>query len=312
MPQNLQKGGMQGWTQGAEFGTPIWLTIYTTIVYGVGIGVLAQPQLAIRFMTVSSDRELNRAILYGGIFILLMTGVAYIVGSLSNAVFYQLFDKISIQMAEGNMDKIIPVYIEKVMPSWFSGLFLLAMFAAAMSTLSSQYHTGGTSLGRDLCEQSLRFSREGSIVTNRVGVCAAILLTLIWAWCLPTSIIARATAFFFGLCAASFLPVYLFALYWKGITKVGAIVSLCGGFVVSMFWLLFFHKKEAAALGVCELLFGRATLSANAAKGSWFWLLQWVDPNVVALPISFALAVLFSLLTKKYDSKHLEHCWRNF
>ncbi len=89
MPAKLQKGGMIGWTQGAKFGTPLWLVIYTTIVYGVGIGVLAQPQLAVRFMTVPSDRELNRAVLYGGIFIPLMTGVAFTVGALSNAVFYK-------------------------------------------------------------------------------------------------------------------------------------------------------------------------------------------------------------------------------
>ena len=50
-------------------------------------GVLAQPQLVVRFMTVKSKRELNRAVLVGGIFILTMTGVAFTVGSLSNAYF---------------------------------------------------------------------------------------------------------------------------------------------------------------------------------------------------------------------------------
>ena len=56
---------------------------------GVGIGVLAQPQLVVRFMTVKSDRELNRAVLVGGIFILMMTGVAFTVGALSNVYFYK-------------------------------------------------------------------------------------------------------------------------------------------------------------------------------------------------------------------------------
>ncbi len=39
-------------------------------------------------MTVKSDRELNRAVLVGGIFILMMTGVAFTVGALSNVYFY--------------------------------------------------------------------------------------------------------------------------------------------------------------------------------------------------------------------------------
>ena len=59
----------------------------STIILGVGIGVLAQPQLAVRFMTVKSKRELNRAVVLGGLFILLIPGTAYMVGSLSNAWF---------------------------------------------------------------------------------------------------------------------------------------------------------------------------------------------------------------------------------
>ena len=312
MPAKLQKGGMLGWTQGAAFGSPLWLVIYTTIVYGVGIGVLAQPQLAVRFMTVPSDKSLNRAVLYGGVFILFMTGTAFIVGALSNAVFYQYFEKIAIAVGKGDIDKIIPVYIERIMPAWFAALFLVAMFAAAMSTLSSQYHVGGTSLGRDLFEKGLRLSRQRSITLNRAGVFLTIIATLIWAWVLPASVIARATAFFFGLCAAAFLPAYACALYWKKTTKAGAVTSMVGGFFISMFWLLFIHEKEAAAIGLCKALTGQTTLVASAEAGSWIWLLQWVDPNVVALPVSFALIITVSLTTRGYSTDHLHHCWSNF
>ncbi|WP_147821418.1 sodium:solute symporter family protein [Salidesulfovibrio onnuriiensis] len=312
MPAKLQQGGMIGWTQGAHFASPLGLTIYTTIVYGVGIGVLAQPQLAVRFMTVPSDRELNRAVLMGGVFILLMTGVAFTVGALSNAVFMQQFGKISIAMAQGNFDKIIPLYIEKIMPPWFAGLFLVAMFAAAMSTMSSQYHAGGTSLGRDFFEQLVKTGNgESSLKLNQVGVTVTVVMTLVWAWVLPGSIIARATAFFFGLCAASFLPIYLLGLYWKGMTKTAAKISMVGGFCASMFWLLFVHLKESASIGLCKALTGMDSLAAAAAKGSWLWLMQWVDPNVVALPVSFGLAVAVSLVTRRMESAHLELCWEN-
>ena len=310
VPDKLQKGGMIGWTQGAHMGSPIGLTIYTTIIYGVGIGVLAQPQLAIRYMTVPSDRELNRAVAIGGVFILLMTGVAFLTGALSNAVFYKEFGKISIVMAGGNFDKIIPLYINKIMPGWFSGLFLVAMFAAAMSTMSSQYHVGGTSLARDFLEQHVKISGSGSsLKLNRLGVTIAVLATLVWAWLLPGSIIARATAFFFGLCAASFLPIYVLGLYWKGMTKFAAKISMVGGFSFSMFWLLFIHLKESAAVGLCMALTGKETLVATATKGSWIWLLQWVDPNVVALPVSLILAVGISYVSRRMEQKHLDLCW---
>jgi SSS family solute:Na+ symporter len=310
VPEKLQAGGMIGWTQGAQIKSPIGLTIYTTLVYGVGIGVLAQPQLAVRYMTVPSDRELNRAVAIGGVFILLLTGVAFVVGALSNVIFYNEFGKISIAMAEGNFDKIIPIYIDKIMPGWFSGLFLVAMFAAAMSTMSSQYHVGGTSLARDFLEQHVTIGNNGSSMKlNRLGVTIAVIATLVWAWVLPGNIIARATAFFFGLCAASFLPIYLLGLYWKGMSKLAAKVSMVGGFSVSMFWLLFVHVKESASIGLCEALTGQPTLVAGAAKGSWLWLMQWVDPNVVALPASMILAVGVSLVTRRMERTHLDLCW---
>lgn len=74
VPKSLQEKGHQGWTSMPEFGGPLWWTLVSTIIMGVGIGVLAQPQLAVRYMTVKSGKELNRAIPIGGVFIMMMTG----------------------------------------------------------------------------------------------------------------------------------------------------------------------------------------------------------------------------------------------
>ncbi|MFH1136903.1 MAG: sodium:solute symporter family protein [Pseudomonadota bacterium] len=337
VPAKLAKGGMLGWTQGAELGSPLWMVIYTTIIYGVGIGVLAQPQLAVRFMTVKSDRELHRAVLYGGVFILCMTGVAFVVGALSNAVFFKeygllpveggltalrdslglftqevdgkvLTPAISIVMGQGNVDAIIPTFIERLTPNWFSILFLLAMFAAAMSTLSSHYHVGGTSLGRDFYEMALgRGGRGREIAVTRMGVGLTIILTLAWGYALPPGIIAIATAFFFGLCGAAFLPAYFLGLYWKGMTRAGAVASMVGGFLISLFFLVFVHRKEAEALGLCQALTGQVTLAAGTSWG----ILEMVDPNIVALPAAFVLAVAVSLFSAKPAEEHLRLCWKN-
>ena len=91
-PPSLTAIGHQGWTRMPDFGFGetqhnLWWIVVSTIVMGVGIGVLAQPQLAVRFMTVKSKRELNRAVGVGGVFILAMTGVAFTSGALSNAYF---------------------------------------------------------------------------------------------------------------------------------------------------------------------------------------------------------------------------------
>ena len=65
--------GFTGWTSMPALGSPFWWTLITSLILGVGIGVLSQPQLVVRFMTVKSNRELNRAVLIGGVFIFMMT-----------------------------------------------------------------------------------------------------------------------------------------------------------------------------------------------------------------------------------------------
>ena len=46
--------GFTGWTSMPSLGSPFWWTLVSTLILGVGIGVLSQPQLAVRFMTVKS------------------------------------------------------------------------------------------------------------------------------------------------------------------------------------------------------------------------------------------------------------------
>jgi SSS family solute:Na+ symporter len=146
VPVQLSQQGMAGWTAMPVFGSPIWFTLITTLVLGVGIGVLAQPQLVVRFMTAKDNRSLNRTILIGGPFILMMTGVAFTVGALTKVYFYQTSGQIAVQAAGGNVDTIIPIFINSAMPEWLVVLFMVTLLAATMSTLSSLFHAMGTAL----------------------------------------------------------------------------------------------------------------------------------------------------------------------
>jgi SSS family solute:Na+ symporter len=310
VPEKLVRDGHQGWTAGLKLGSPFWWIVSSSIMYGVGIGVLAQPQLVVRFLTVSSDRVLHRWVLVGGVFIVVMTGVSLIVGPLTNAVFVQRFGEISMVMAGGNVDKVIPVYINTVMPWWFGVLFLMGMLAASMATLSSQFHVGGTSLGRDFYGKAMGFQQLGEIITTKLGMVLTIIAAVVWSLLLPPSVIAVAVSFFFGLCAAPFLPLYFLGLYWRGVTRAGGIVSMIGGLCMSFVWMIFFHHQESAVLGICQILFGKENLVADFPTTSWIWKLQYVDPLVIALPFSFALCVGVSRITHKMPRSHLKRCFK--
>jgi solute:Na+ symporter, SSS family len=414
VPPSLQAIGHQGWTSMPRFGFGdtqynLWWIVVSTIVMGVGIGVLAQPQLVVRFMTVQSKRELNRAVGVGGVFILAMTGVAFLTGSLSNAYFAQhgpqftgrvikvvspekrhaylqlmkndsgrwldivdikaadgktvltnflkeplrdaagrwrpvakttneagkilegkvipaILEKdqfdlaqsgqaaaspaivkartIAVVVAKGNDGQIIPIYITSALPKWFGLVFLLTLLAAAMSTLSSQYHTLGTAAGRDVFEKLMGPASGGASSARTVLIVrVAILIGLIIGvtishYARGETIIARATAIFFGLCASTFLPAFVGGLFWRRMTRAGAITSMIVGFAITALWLLFVKTPEISAFGLVKQ-------SILAHKPNW----PVVDPLLVALPFSAVAAFLVSLFTRPPDEAHLAKCF---
>lgn len=281
VPTKLAEQGMNGWTVMPDLGSPIWFTLVTTLVLGVGIGVLAQPQLVVRFMTAKDNRSLNRAVLVGGPFILMMTGVAFTVGALTNVYFYQAKGTLAVAAAGGNVDSVIPLFINLATPDWFTVLFMVTLLAAAMSTLSSLFHTMGTALICDLWGRGRECAL--SLKANQAGVLIMIIISLIVAFLMPGSIIALATAMFMGLCASAFLPVFAVAVYCKKPDPLAAKVSLVVGAVVWFVWALFVNAKYAAVFGLSTAVLGTTSVL------TYPW--NAMDPIIIGLPLS-ALTIL--------------------
>ena len=304
VPAKAAATGATGWTSMPTLGSPFWWTLVSTLIMGVGIGVLSQPQLVVRFMTVKSNKELNRAVLIGGVFIALMTGTAFIVGALSNVYFVQQTGQLSIQAAGNNADKIIPLFISAAMPLWFAYLFMITLLSAAMSTLSAQFHLQGTALGRDIYETLSKKTGGSSVMIARGGIVVAVFIAVILGFILPANIIAVGTAMWFSLTAVAFLAMYVCALFWKRTTKQGAISGLIVGTVFTAFWFLFINQKAAEALGVCKALTGKAVLITT---------MPWptVDPLVIGVPMAFLLTIVVSLLTQPPTKELLDKCFKD-
>ena len=105
------------------------------------------------------------------------------------------------------------------MPDWFAALFMLCILSASMSTLSSQFHTMGASVGSDIygiykpCSRGkltnvIRFGEYFSLFWSAIlfAICCHMILSpaeLLFSW---VSVLLH-----------FFLPT--FALYWKKATK---------------------------------------------------------------------------------------------
>ena len=304
-------GGFNGWTSMPVSGSPMWWGLVSTIIAGVGIGVLAQPQLVVRFMTVKSDRELNRAVFSGGIFILAMTGFAFVIGALTNVLFFKDTGMTAIEAAGGVNDKIIPTFISSYIPEWFAAIFLTSMLAAAMSTLSSQFHTMGTAAGRDLYEKSFHKKGNTTLIT-RTGMLITILISTAIAWGtlnLPVfeGIIAKFTSVFFELASATFLPIFIGALYFKKMPKKAAVGGMIAGAASWFIWVFFVHSN-ASFFQICRLLTGKDSIVLGTALEP----LKSVGTTFVALPVSILVTAILWIIYRKeigLPQEHIDHCF---
>jgi SSS family solute:Na+ symporter len=290
VPERFRVIGHQGWTRMPVTGSQQWYTLVTSLVLGVGIGCLAQPQLAVRFMMVNSARQLNRGVLIGCVFIFVTVGAIYHIGALSNLFFLQSEGVVASE-AVGDMDKIIPRFINSATPSWFGAFFMLCIISASMSTLSALFHTMGSAFGSDLFPLLGRRNNPHSSFSVRIGVLMSIIVSYVICYTLSAGIIARGTALFMGVCAVTFLPSYFCSLYWRYTTRQGALASLWTGLLVSLFSMLFLHRAEAVPVGLCRMLTGRDVLI-----DVYPWYL--IDPVLFALPLSVLAIVGVSRFTQ--------------
>ena len=264
-----------------ELFSPAYMMVLT-LIFGVGIGVLAQPQLIVRYLSAKSEKALRRAIPYGGIFILLMTFTAFSIGPLCNVLMIN-----NGLNYPGTPDKVVPLIVNELFPQWFVVLFLFAVLSAAMSTASALFHTAGASIGRDVCEKGLmkkKCSEKKSLSITRIATLVIVIATLIISLN-PPDVVAILTSFFFGLMACTFLAPYTLMLYWKKTSKYGVWFGMLGGFIFTMGWyILIYFRTSPEFIG--------KSLIDN-------YLINMLDPIFIGLPLSFILTILFSLILKQ-------------
>ena len=300
--------GFNGWTNFSDFGSTEWLTVVTTFLLGVGIGALTQPQLAVRFMSAKNDKDLNKSLIIGSVFMLAIVGSAYTVGALSNVYFMGEHGLLSygyVQSLGLGTDYIIPQFILEIFHGMtfgdiFISMFLLSLVCAAISTISALLHTIGAAGGYDLYTlfRNHKGHMEGdsqSVKINRIVIVIIMVLMVVYCYLMPKDIIAKATSVFMGMTAAALLPAYFHGLYSENPCRKAAIVSMSVGTVIYLFFALFINKGTSIFLPICKAITGNAVLFPDSALAS-------IDALVFALPLSI-VSMAIALAIFRHEEK---------
>lgn len=164
-------------------------SVWTMLIGGFAIQLISytSDQTVIqRYMTTSSEKKAAKSIITNGALSLFSSILFYAMGTALYAYFQTRPETLDIAMPTA--DSIFPFYIMSQLPVGLSGLLIAAIFAAAMSTVSSNINSISTAFTVDIYSklrkgatdvQRLRTARLASVVCGIFG-CGFALMMATW------------------------------------------------------------------------------------------------------------------------------------
>ncbi|WLR48025.1 sodium/proline symporter PutP [Halobacillus litoralis] len=213
-----------------------------------GLGYFGQPHILVRFMALRSPKDVPKARLigigwmvlglYGAIFTGLF-GLAYIntadVADLStfNA---EVMTEGGIQMLVDS-EKIFITFSQILFHPVIAGILLAAILSAIMSTIDSQLLVSSSALAEDFYKAIFRknASEKELVWVGRAAVAGIALIAVLLAGN-PDSTVLGLVSYAWAGFGAAFGPVIILSLFWKGITRNGALAGIIVGAVTVVVW----------------------------------------------------------------------------
>ncbi|WP_297573211.1 sodium:proline symporter [uncultured Campylobacter sp.] len=192
-----------------------------------GLGYFGQPHILIRFMSIRSVREIPTATFIGISWMAISLITSCLIGLLGIA-YINKFD-LSLQDPE----KIFIIMSELHFNPWIAGVLLSAILAAIMSTASSQLLVSSSTIAEDFYRRVFKkdASESSAMLMGRGGVIFISLIAFFLSYDKNSSVL-EIVAYAWAGFGASFGSVMLFSLFWKKMSRVGAIAGMVAGALV--------------------------------------------------------------------------------
>ncbi|YCI77630.1 sodium/proline symporter PutP [Bacillus sp. R1-10] len=198
-----------------------------------GLGYFGQPHIIVRFMAVSSVKELKSA---------RRIGMGWMIFAIVGAMFTGLvgiayFNLTNSPLGERNAESVFIILAKELFPSLITGFLLAAILAAVMSTIASQLLVSASALTDDFYKQFIRpnASDKELVLVGRFGVLAISAIALLLAFN-PSGTILKLVGYAWAGFGAAFGPVVLLSLYWNRMTKWGALAGMIVGTATVIVW----------------------------------------------------------------------------
>ncbi|KKK39966.1 proline:sodium symporter PutP [Mesobacillus campisalis] len=213
-----------------------YLNVYSgTTAIGVisllawGLGYFGQPHILVRFMGIKSTKEIPKARLIGMVWMIVSLFGAVFVGFAGIAYFADSPLK--------NSETVFIMFSQVLFNPWVAGFLLAAILSAIMSTVDSQLLVSSSALANDFYKAIFRkdASQKEEMIVGRIAVFGIALIAIILGYN-PESKVLELVSYAWAGFGAAFGPVIILSLFWKRMTRNGALAGILVGAVTVIVW----------------------------------------------------------------------------
>ncbi len=246
-------------------------------------GTWGLPQMIGKFYAVKDTAAIRRGTIISTAFCVIIGCGAYLIGSTSRLILGGV-------LPEGGVDAVIPAVLMEVLGGGTLGIILLAvimilLLSASMSTLEAVVLTSASAVAVDLIPSVRKKATkpETQMLLTRVLCLVFVACSFIFAT-QNIPIIVSLMSFSWGVVSGCFIGPYIWGLFSKKITKIGACAGMISGLLT---------------VGITTLVITlNSGFGAAAAKSP--------EMGVAAMAVSFVVVPVVSLLTKNKDAKRVD------
>lgn len=206
-----------------------------------GLGYFGQPHILSRFMAIKNPDLIKKSRFIAMVWVILSLIGATLVGLIGSTVIPGL--------QGSDSERIFMLLVNQYVPVWLAGVLLSEILSAVMSTADSQLLVTVSTFSEDFYKTLIRpnATNKELVWVSRYTVLGVAVLAFIIALKPDSSVLALVSYAWAGF-GASFGPVILLSLFWKNMTRTGAVAGMVIGGVTSALWPLLGKTFENVAL----------------------------------------------------------------
>ncbi len=246
-------------------------------------GTWGLPQMIGKFYAIKDTAAIKRGTIVSTVFCTIIGCGAYLIGSTSRLVLGGV-------LPEGGIDAVIPTLLTEVLGNGIFGLILLAvimilLLSASMSTLQAVVLTSASAVAVDLIPSIRKngVKPENQMVLTRTFCLLFVACSFIFAT-QNIPIIVSLMSFSWGVVSGCFIGPYIWGLFSKRITKIGAFAGMISGLLT---------------VGISTLVITmNSSFSVATSKSP--------EMGVTAMAVSVVVVPLVSLITKNKDTQRVD------